>query len=81
MTPLRDRRWPWLLGAALIITAFLASFVHIRLPGSRDPRPRGGPDDIAALRSRSDLNLLFVLIDTMRSDRLHGYGYARETSP
>jgi arylsulfatase A-like enzyme len=79
--PLRRRRWPWLLAAALIIAVFFASFVEIRLPWRRDPRPRGGAEDIAALRGRKDLNLLFVLIDTLRSDRLHSYGYARETSP
>ena len=79
--PLRRRRWPWLLAAALIIAAFVASFVEIRLPWRSDPRPRGGPEDIAALRNRKDLNLLFVLIDTLRADRLHSYGYARETSP
>jgi arylsulfatase A-like enzyme len=79
--PLRHRRWPWLLAAALIVAVFLASFIEVRLPWKRDPRPRGGVEDIAALRGRKDLNLLFVLIDTLRSDRLHSYGYARETSP
>jgi arylsulfatase A-like enzyme len=79
--PLRNRRWPWLLAAALIIAAFLASFVEVQLPWKRDPRSRGGPDDIAALRSRKDVNLLFVLIDTLRADRLHSYGYPRDTSP
>ncbi len=78
---LRNRRWPWLLAAALILAAFAATFVEIRLPGRRDPRPLGGPDDIAALRTRRDVNLLFVLIDTLRSDRLGSYGYARDTSP
>jgi arylsulfatase A-like enzyme len=78
---LRERRWPWLLAAALILAGFFASFVEIRLPGRRDARPRGGPDDIAALRERRDLNLLFVLIDTLRADRLGSYGYRRDTSP
>ncbi|MBW2293887.1 MAG: sulfatase [Deltaproteobacteria bacterium] len=31
--------------------------------------------------SSDDLNLLFVLIDTLRADRLSAYGYDRETSP
>ncbi|MDH3521466.1 MAG: sulfatase, partial [Myxococcales bacterium] len=30
---------------------------------------------------REDLNVLFILIDTLRADRLSAYGYARETSP
>jgi len=78
---LRDRRWPWLLAAAVILAVFAASFVEIRLPWKRDPRPLGGPAEIAALRQRRDVNLLFVLIDTLRADRIHSYGYARETSP
>src|SRR5262245_16799672 len=77
--PLRERRWPWLLAAGMILAAFAASFVEIHLPWNRDPRARGGPEEIAALRGRRDLNLLFVLIDTLRADRLHSYGYARET--
>jgi arylsulfatase A-like enzyme len=79
--PLRYRRWPWLVAAALIVALFVASFVEVRLPGHRDPRPRGGEVEIRALRERKDVNLLFVLIDTLRADRLHSYGYARETSP
>jgi arylsulfatase len=79
--PLRHRRWPWLLAAVLILALFFASFVEVRLPWKRDPRPIGGADEIAALRDRKDVNVLFVLIDTLRADRLHSYGYARETSP
>jgi arylsulfatase A-like enzyme len=37
--------------------------------------------DLLALRDRRDLNLVFVLIDTLRADRLGSYGYARDTSP
>ncbi len=46
-----------------------------------DSRPRGTPDDIFALRDRDDLNVLFVLIDTLRADRLGVYGSKRSTSP
>jgi choline-sulfatase len=79
--PLRYRRWPWLVAAALIVALFVASFVEVRLPWRADPRPPGSAADIRALRERKDVNLLFVLIDTLRSDRLHSYGYARATSP
>jgi len=34
-----------------------------------------------ALRERSDLTVLFVLVDTLRTDRVHVYGHERETSP
>ncbi len=46
-----------------------------------DPRPLGEPADIEKLHERNDLNLLFVLIDTLRADRLSAYGYDRATSP
>jgi arylsulfatase A-like enzyme len=46
-----------------------------------DPRPIGTADDIAALSQRKDLNVVFVLIDTLRAGRLSTYGYGRPTSP
>jgi arylsulfatase A-like enzyme len=39
------------------------------------------PGDLSALRGRTDLNVVFVLVDTLRADRLGVYGYDRETSP
>jgi arylsulfatase A-like enzyme len=75
------QRWPWLVAAALLIIAFLATFVRIRMPGDWDERPRGSVEDIAKLRERSDLNLLFIVVDTLRAERLGSYGYHRETSP
>jgi len=49
--------------------------------GARDPRPRGTLEDVLALRERGDLNVLFILVDTLRADRLGVYGYERDTSP
>ncbi|MCH2187029.1 sulfatase, partial [Myxococcota bacterium] len=46
-----------------------------------DKRPEGTLQDIASLAERDDLNILFILIDTLRSDRLGSYGYERQTSP
>ena len=46
-----------------------------------DPRPRGALEDLLALRERSDLNVLFILVDTLRADRMGAYGYERDTSP
>ncbi len=37
--------------------------------------------DIRALAERDDLNLLFILVDTLRVDRLGTYGYDRDTTP
>lgn len=70
--------WPW-LAAALLVLLFLSQVLEIRVDG--DPRPVGGPDDLAALSERTDLNVLFVLIDTLRADRLGSWGYERNTSP
>jgi len=46
-----------------------------------DSRPTGTIEDVLALRDRDDLNVLFVLVDTLRADRLGSYGYERDTSP
>ncbi|MAG34365.1 MAG: hypothetical protein CL908_26110 [Deltaproteobacteria bacterium] len=43
--------------------------------------PVGTPADIERLRERGDVNVLFVLVDTLRADRLGAYGYERDTSP
>jgi len=71
------RRSIYIIAAiALIVVAFTLQ-IEIRM----NPRPVGGLEDITALRNRDDLNILFVVIDTLRSDRLSAYGYDRETSP
>ncbi|MBK7949691.1 MAG: sulfatase [Deltaproteobacteria bacterium] len=38
-------------------------------------------DELERLREREDLNVLFLLVDTLRADRLSAYGYPRPTSP
>jgi arylsulfatase A-like enzyme len=48
-------------------------------PPQRSHEPK--PGDLSALRARTDLNVVFVLVDTLRADRLGAYGYSRETSP
>jgi choline-sulfatase len=70
-------RWFYAAAAAAMLAAFVAS--QLRL--GTDPRPRGSPEQIAELAGRRDLNLVFILIDTLRADRLGSYGYGRDTSP
>jgi arylsulfatase A-like enzyme len=72
-----ESSWFYALAAVALLVAFLAT--QIELVG--DPRPLGDHSDIAKLHERDDVNLLFILIDTLRADRLGSYGYSRDTSP
>ncbi|MBW2287238.1 MAG: sulfatase-like hydrolase/transferase [Deltaproteobacteria bacterium] len=65
----------------VVATGLILGGVAVQVDIRTNPRPLGGPDEIASLAARDDLNLLFVLIDTLRADRLSAYGYRRETSP
>ena len=76
-----EQRWPWFVAAALTVVAFLSTFVELRVPRDWDRRPVGSVADIAQLAGRDDINVLFIVIDTLRAERLSGYGYDRETSP
>jgi arylsulfatase A-like enzyme len=67
----------YVAAAILMVVAAVASQLDVRM----DARPEGSPADITDLKERADLNLLFVLIDTLRADRLSSYGYERPTSP
>lgn len=65
-----------------LIALGLASLLGVPLPTIRTPdRPWGTAEDLATLAQRDDLNVVFILIDTLRADRLSAYGYARPTSP
>jgi arylsulfatase A-like enzyme len=72
--------WPWLIAAALVAAVFVGRTVTSPKP-LLDPRPIGGADEIRALSQRKDVNVLFILIDTLRADRLRTYGHTRATSP
>jgi len=78
---LRDQRWPWLVAAGLSLVAFLLILIESQQPKGWDRRPRGSAEDIAGLRDRDDVNVLFIVVDTLRAERLGSYGYARDTSP
>ena len=65
------------LAAAAIAAIALGSACVL----SSDPRPRGTLEEILALRERDDVNVLFILVDTLRADHLDFLGYGRETSP
>ncbi len=80
MNTLLQKNWPWLVAAGLILLWLLSTAVKFD-PPIGDPRPLGGKADILQLAERDDLNVMFVIIDTLRADRLGSYGYVRNTSP
>jgi arylsulfatase A-like enzyme len=70
---------PWLyflVGIVLLVLAIATQFRRVELEA-----PDGAIADFGSLREREDVNLIFILIDTLRSDRLHAWGYERRTSP
>jgi arylsulfatase A-like enzyme len=76
-----EKPWPWLVAAGVVALVLASRFVEFRVGNDWDRRPRGGIEDIERLRDRDDLNVLFILVDTLRAERLGTYGYPRETSP
>ena len=74
---LLDSPRTYFIAAGLLLVVAVATQLEVRLPA----RPEGGVDEIRALAGRKDLNVLFVLVDTLRADRLGSYGYPRPTTP
>lgn len=72
------RVWPFALIVVVAIAGYLSTLLEF---ASGDRRPLGKAADLYGLRFRDDTRVLFVLIDTLRADRLGCYGYERETSP
>ena len=74
-----------------MVRVFALVFVMLCLLGgceatttpNADPQlwPLGGAEEIEALAARDDVNVLFILVDTLRADRMSAYGYERETTP
>ncbi len=69
------------VGAVAAILLITVSYVWTQLDVQQDPRPLGTVEDIRGLENRDDVNIVFILVDTMRADRLGVYGYERDTSP
>jgi arylsulfatase A-like enzyme len=73
------RRATGIISCGLIsVVAFSACQRDAATPS---PRPAGTVEDLLTLRDRDDLNVLFILVDTLRADHLSVYGYERDTSP
>ncbi len=64
------------LAVLMVSAAVVASVVRVSIPS----RPVRDIEEIASLRDRG-VNVVFILVDMLRADRLSTYGYARHTSP
>lgn len=74
---LLDSPIPYFAGAVLLVVIAFSTTLDVQAP----PLPEGSAEDVAALPERGDLNVVFVVIDTLRADHLGAYGYERPTSP
>ena len=74
---LLDSPVTYFVSAALLVLVAIATQLDVRVP----PLPEGTPQDIDELSKRDGMNVVFVVVDTLRADHLDSYGYARETSP
>ncbi len=72
-----DSPWPYFVLAGVLLVVGVLSQIQF----DRPKPPRKGPEALLDLRERDDLNVIFILVDTLRSDRLTPYGYHRNTSP
>ena len=77
MSRLLDRPWPYFVGAALLLVVAVATQFEYSLPA----RPAGTIADVASLPERDDLNVVYIVIDTLRSDHVGAYGYERNATP
>ena len=66
---------------AVVLVLMLLAFALSQVKLETNARPLASPEAIGQLSELEDLNIIFILIDTLRSDRLSAYGYSRETSP
>jgi arylsulfatase A-like enzyme len=73
--------WPLVVIAVAAIAIYLYTSIEVRRPEVADAPPRGGRAEVEGLADRDDINILFVLIDTLRAERMSAYGYERETTP
>ncbi|MCH2169244.1 sulfatase-like hydrolase/transferase [Myxococcota bacterium] len=72
-----ERPWPYFAGAAALLLVTVASQVEVQRPSVS----AGTVKDLLSLRDQKDLNVLFILVDTLRADHLGIYGYDRDVSP
>lgn len=74
---LLDSSWFYYGLAVLLVAGAVVSQLEIHIPA----RSVGSPEDIPALAERGDLNVVFIVVDTLRADHLGSHGYERPTTP
>lgn len=67
----------YFIAGGVLLVAAVASQFEIDVP-SREVKPI---DALSTLKDRDDLNVVWLLIDTLRADRMSAYGYGRPTTP
>lgn len=71
--------------SSLVLTAIavlmVATYLLCSVRSGPPERPLGSAADFRSMAARDDLNVLFIVIDTLRADRLGAYGYERDTTP
>jgi arylsulfatase A-like enzyme len=72
-------RRPIIIIVLVALAAALATAAAIR--PRRPAAPAASPPATAATGDPKAINVVFILIDTLRADHLSAYGYARKTSP
>jgi arylsulfatase A-like enzyme len=68
--------YAYLALGVVMAAAYLALSIRIEI----DSRETASVEAIAELPARQDLNVIFILVDTLRAERLGCYGYERDTS-
>lgn len=63
--------------AGILVVVAIASQFRLNIP----TRPKESIQHLTDLPKRGNLNVVFILIDALRADRLSAYGYSRPTSP
>jgi arylsulfatase A-like enzyme len=74
---LLDSAWTYFALALVLLLLAASTVVQVRFPS----REHGSLADLRTLREREKLSVVFILIDTLRADRIGANGYARPTSP
>ena len=77
MRRLLDSAWFYFGMAGVLAVVAIASQLRWEIP----PKRVGSLEDIAKIAESDDINLVFLIVDTLRADHLGAYGYERPTSP